>query len=91
MGIWWGVIFGVNHKNYMLISDKVHEEFRSVVNRSSIDAALNTPDYILADYLVECLKMYEKTTSDRDAWWGLKLEVGGKTTLNGKSFSEPQP
>lgn len=54
----------------MLINDpndpaKVFREnlvrsFSQVVNASGMDNALNTPDYILAEYLVSCLDAYTK-------------------------------
>lgn len=39
------------------------------VNRFSAENGSNTPDFILADYLVACLTMFDATVNRRDEWW----------------------
>ena len=34
----------------------VKKEMSNVINRMSIDSCLNIPDYILAEYLLSCLR-----------------------------------
>lgn len=48
--------------------EKFRTEVRGLVNRLSIDGECNTPDFILADYLVNCLQNYAETTKLRDVW-----------------------
>jgi hypothetical protein len=47
-----------------------------IINRHSLDCRSNTPDFILADYLVDCLLSYEKIHEKNEKWYGKKLEVG---------------
>ena len=42
------------------------KEVEELVNRLSIDNECNTPDFILADYLVNCLQNYHETIKLRD-------------------------
>lgn len=36
-------------------------ELAALLNRHGIEPGSNTPDYVLADYLLACLKAYEDT------------------------------
>lgn len=50
-----------------------HTEFRKklelLINSISVDNKVNTPDFILAEYLTECLQAYDKAVKSRDAWF----------------------
>lgn len=46
------------------------KELKSLVNRYSIENASNTPDYILAQYLVDCLAVYAAAVQKRETWFG---------------------
>jgi len=50
-------------------------EIENLINIHSIDNELNTPDYILADYLVNCLENYRKINEQREKWYGRGAEV----------------
>ena len=41
-----------------------------VLNRYSAENGSNTPDYILADYLLACLAAYDAAVTKRAAWHG---------------------
>ena len=43
------------------------EEIRDILNKYGIDNACDTPDYILADYMCECLTAFEKMAERRAA------------------------
>lgn len=47
-----------------------YEELTHLLNRYSRENASNTPDYILADYLIECLDSFNKITRMRESWYG---------------------
>lgn len=49
----------------------VEEEIRQVLNRYSAEAPSNTPDYILAKYLIDCLKAFNEAVSVRNQWYGI--------------------
>lgn len=48
------------------IEPSLEEEFRRVINRRCVDVACNTPDYILADLVVETLASIEAFNKKRD-------------------------
>ena len=45
-------------------------ELETLINRHSKENGSNTPDFILADYLVDCLNIFDKTMQVRDKWYG---------------------
>ena len=45
------------------------EELRSVLNRRSAENRSNTPDWILAEYMMDSLRAFEKATLTREAWY----------------------
>ena len=52
----------------------VAEEIRVVLNRYSAEAPSGTPDYILANYLIDCLKAFNEAVSLRAVWRGELIE-----------------
>lgn len=46
-----------------------HEELTDLINKYSIENESDTPDFILADYLVCCLTTYRTTVKGRDMWY----------------------
>lgn len=60
----------------MTIADTVspNAEFRleleSLINRYSLENGSNTPDYLLADYLADCLAAFDKAVNARHKWFG---------------------
>ena len=45
-----------------------------LINSHSMENDSNTPDFILAEYLQECLDSFNNTTNKRDKWNGAKLK-----------------
>lgn len=46
----------------------LEQEIRAALNRASAENQSNTPDYILARYLMECLAAYNRAVKSRTAW-----------------------
>ena len=51
------------------------EEIRWVINKCSKESGSDTPDMILAEYLNDCLNVFDKAVRARDVWhshepWG---------------------
>jgi len=42
---------------------------KRVVNDLNLENGSNTPDFILAEYLYDCLMAFERATTQRDMWW----------------------
>ena len=45
-------------------------ELAAVINKYSREGRSNTPDFILAGYLVNCLEAYEAAMDRRNEWFG---------------------
>ena len=46
------------------------EEIREILNRNSRENMSDTPDFILAQYLIDCLVAFESAMQTRDSWYG---------------------
>jgi hypothetical protein len=51
---------------------KFMQELQELINRHSMDNESNTPDFLLAEYLMGCLSIYASTLARRDAWFNFK-------------------
>ena len=49
---------------------KWRKEIEAAINRSSAVTGSNTPDFILAEYLVDCLMAFDKAVNRRNEWVG---------------------
>ena len=45
-------------------------EIRDIINRHSMENGSNTPDFILAQYLTNCLRAWNTATTAREKWYG---------------------
>ena len=45
-------------------------ELQAIINRYSQENASNTPDFILAQYLVGCLAAWNTAVQQRETWYG---------------------
>ena len=43
------------------------EQLETLINKHSMENGSNTPDYILADYLFDCLVAFDRATTKRDS------------------------
>ena len=48
------------------------QELESLINKHSRENESGTPDFILAKYLEDCLKVFAEATARRDSWYGFK-------------------
>lgn len=53
-----------------VVTPELREDLRKVINRHSLENGSNTPDFVLADFLVEQLNLWNKFTSIREKWHG---------------------
>lgn len=49
---------------------KLREEIQHAINRTSAENGSNTPDFILAEFLTDCLASYDKAVKAREKWYG---------------------
>lgn len=52
----------------------LREEIAAVLNKKCVENESNTPDFILAAYLIECLESFETAIKRRDKWYSVHLE-----------------
>ena len=45
------------------------EELISVINCHCKENESDTPDFILAEYLIDCLETFDRATKKRSKWW----------------------
>jgi len=51
---------------------ELRKKIEDAINRCSAENGSNTPDFILADFLLGCLAAFDEATNARDKW-----KVGG--------------
>ena len=49
--------------------NNLREEIESAINRNCAENGSNTPDFILAEYLTECLAAFDKACNRRKDWY----------------------
>ncbi len=60
--------------------DDLRRELASLINRRSIDARTNTPDFILADYLLRCLEAFTDACDARELYGRIPEDVPKEST-----------
>lgn len=55
----------------------LESELASVLNRHSQENASDTPDFILAQYLIACLAAWNTATRQRESWYGRDPAANG--------------
>jgi hypothetical protein len=50
--------------------DTFERELTSLINSYSEENESNTPDFILASYMNNCLKAFNEATNMREKWYG---------------------
>ena len=48
------------------------QELRHLINCHSVENESNTPDFVLADYIRDCLNAFTKATAGRDSYYGMR-------------------
>lgn len=61
----------------------LRHEIEQAINRVSAENGSNTPDFILADFLVSCLVAFDRATTERERWYGCKHRPGSGQTVDG--------
>ena len=50
--------------------EKLHDEITHALNRACAENESNTPDFILAEYLMACLSAFASASVRREDWYG---------------------
>jgi len=54
--------------------NKLEKELSGLLNKHSQEKGSDTPDFILAQYLLRCLNNFNVTVARREDWYGRKLD-----------------
>ena len=49
-------------------TDNFRRDLKRLLNRNSMENASNTPDFILANYLLACLLAFDTAVQQREIW-----------------------
>lgn len=49
--------------------ERLRADIRAALNRVSAENGSDTPDFILADYLLDCMRAFDAATAKRDGWY----------------------
>jgi len=53
----------------------LRKEIETSINRASAENGSNTPDFILAEFLLDCLAAFDKASRAREKWYGKELKI----------------
>ena len=76
----------------------LRERIEHAINSVSAENNSNTPDFILADYLMSCLAAFDRAVQERERWYGrnpldgpgkIKLEAAPSPTTATESTPAP--
>ncbi len=56
-------------------------DLESAINRNSRENVSNTPDFLLAEYLMGALEAYERIHAANEKWYGKELRIGSSQDL----------
>lgn len=51
------------------------------INACSAENGSDTPDFVLAGYLDDCMRAFDKTTRARDEWYGDRVHLKEPATV----------
>jgi hypothetical protein len=61
----------------------LQDAIESAINRASGENDSNTPDFILAAYLMDCFDAFTKCSRERERWYGKSLQIGAEARQKG--------
>ena len=55
------------------------KKLTGLLNRGSMENGSNTPDFILAEFMADCLLAFDRAVVKRDQWYGIELRPGWRS------------
>jgi hypothetical protein len=59
------------------MEDALTAELKALLNKNNRENMSNTPDFILATYMISCLEAFETANKARENWYGYGLGISG--------------
>lgn len=54
---------------------ELEKKLESLINDESRESDSNTPDFILSEFMVNCLDAFELASNKREGWYGIELDI----------------
>jgi len=54
---------------------ELEKKLTDLINCESRELDSNTPDFLLAEFMVKCLDAFELTSNRREVWYGVELDI----------------
>ena len=67
---------GVNCPDLNSTKPTFAQQLTATINDHCVENNSNTPDFILATYMLDCLSAFEKASNARETWFGKSLKIG---------------
>ena len=61
------------------MENELHSEIETALNRASAENGSDTPDFILANYLLACLAAFDAAVHARSSWYSHHCSISGCT------------
>lgn len=58
-----------DRKEYVEDRKSFRKELENLINCRNLESESDTPDFILAEYLTDCLEIFDKAVSRRTEWY----------------------
>lgn len=72
------------------IAMSLYDDLTSTLNAHSAENGSNTPDGVLAEYLLDCLAAFNKASQKREQWYGRALSINADDAPWVTTASAPQ-
>jgi hypothetical protein len=69
-------------------NESIARDFATAINRHSRENDSNTPDFILAEYLVNALEAYERIHNVNEKWYGKELCIGSGQFVSWETLTD---
>ena len=70
------------------MAGELRTELEQLLNKHSRENESNTPDFILANFMLGCLATGEALIKEREKWYGVECSPGAVVVEPGKVISE---
>ena len=54
---------------------KLEKKLSELINSQSRETDSNTPDFLLAEFMMNCLDAFELASNKREVWYGVELDI----------------
>ena len=61
--------------------ETIKRELAQVINRHSLENVCDTPDFVLAEVMLDALMGFGVATRKRDRWYGMAPKPGGHLSI----------